>query len=133
MIDSVLARCLIGLDPRLRVKAIAYLPLSRLVVLLATADVFWPMTSGAPIPAARPYRPLPFLGHVGTMISERYNQTDWSLALRVTTRAIVFISRTPFRSCYTTTEMWWRLRFQERRVAPHLEPRNGQHFEQAGP
>jgi O-antigen ligase len=106
---SSLVAFLLGLGTRLQVQVIGYLPLTEIFVLLAAPLLLPKMTARATLAPTRWLVPLAVLWLTGTVMSDLYNQTDWSLAARGIARAIVLICCIPFCSWYMATDTWRKL------------------------
>ncbi len=109
MMHSSFAAFLLGLGTRLQVQLIGYLPLSEIFVLIATPVLLRRLTARATLAPTRWLVPLAFLWLSGTVISDIYNQTAWSLSARGIARAIVLICCIPFCSWYIATDTWRKL------------------------
>lgn len=120
MIHSSLVAFLLGLGTRLQVQVIGYLPLSEIFVLLATPVLLQRMTSRATLAPTRWLVPLASLWLVGTVMSDLYNQTDWSLSARGIARAIVLICCIPFCSWYMASDTRRKLLWYSVGVVPSV-------------
>lgn len=120
MMQSSLVAFLLGLGTRLQVQLIGYLPLSEIFVLIATPVLLRRLTARATLAPTRWLIPLAFLWLFGTVISDIYNQTDWSLAARGIARAIVLICCIPFCSWYIATDTWRKLLWFSIGVIPSI-------------
>lgn len=120
MMHSSLVAFLLGLGTRLQVQVIGYLPLSEIFVLLATPLLLRRMTARASLAPTRWLVPLACLWLVGTVMSDLYNQTDWSLSARGIARAIVLIFCIPFCSWYMATDTWRKLLWYSIGVVPSV-------------
>lgn len=118
MMQSSLVAFLLGLGTRLQVQVIGYLPLTEIFVLLATPLLLPRITARATLAPTRWLVPLAALWLGGTVMSDLYNQTDWSLSARGIARAIVFIFCIPFCSWYIATDTWRKLLWLSIGVVP---------------